>query len=332
MTPRPLPGRADERARAPEHPSRQRMRPTVLAAGPGLASLLVIVVSSLVLADRLPTRVPSRWGSDGVVETLPLWGLTALLAAVSVLLTVLLSLIAERIGPPSAQRWLGGLSIGLPAAVAALHVGVLLAAADAGPTARLPVLAGGVALLVAVAGTLGGALLVRPVERATVLIEPRRIEVAPGEAVVWTGRTSAPTWLWMTLTVVALLAGALLVPVLPVVGVIVVMALLLAVTALTARVAVGPAGLSVRLGPAGLFGLHVPLADMTTVDAIVVEPLAHGGWGIRLLPGLRAVVFRHGPGIRVMTADGQATIVTIDGAAQAAGVLRAHLDRHATKH
>jgi hypothetical protein len=79
-----------------------------------------------------------------------------------------------------------------------------------------------------------------------------------------------------------------------------------------------------------MFRLHVPIAEITTVDAIVVDPLdplAHGGWGIRLLPGLRAVVFRRGPGIRVVTADGRATIVTIDGAAEAAGVLRAHLDR-----
>jgi hypothetical protein len=165
------------------------------------------------------------------------------------------------------------------------------------------------------------------VERATVVIEPPRIEVLPGEAVVWAGRTSAPTWLWMTLTAVGLVAGALVLPVVPVAGAIVVLVVLLAVTAMTARVVVGPGGLSVRFGPAGMFRLHVPIAEITTVDAIVVDPLVHGGWGIRLLPGLRAVVFRRGPGIRVVTADGRSTIVTIDGAAEAAGVLRAHLDR-----
>ena len=78
MTPTHVPGRSDAGAH-PEDPGRRRVRPTVLAAGPGLTSMLVIVVSSLVLAERLPARVPSRWGLDGVVETLPLWGLTALL-------------------------------------------------------------------------------------------------------------------------------------------------------------------------------------------------------------------------------------------------------------
>ena len=57
-----------------------------------------------------------------------------------------------------------------------------------------------------------------------------------------------------------------------------------------------------------------------------MDPLTHGGWGWRVLPGLRAVVHRAGPGIRVQQADGPTIVVTVDDAAEAVGVLRAHLD------
>ena len=87
---------------------------------------------------------------------------------------------------------------------------------------------------------------------------------------------------------------------------------------LVARVTVVPRGLAVRLGPGGLVRLRVPLARVTAADAIVVDPLAHGGYGLRLMPGLRGVIFGTGPGLRVEQQDGPTTVVTIPDAAEAA--------------
>ena len=80
-----------------------------------------------------------------------------------------------------------------------------------------------------------------------------------------------------------------------------------------------------RFGPLGGFRSRVPLDEVARVTAEVVEPLAYGGWGYRIIPGVRAVIVRQGPGLRVDRIDGPSLVVTVDDAGVAAGVLRAHL-------
>jgi hypothetical protein len=90
-------------------------------------------------------------------------------------------------------------------------------------------------------------------------------------------------------------------------------------------VATGPAGLKVRFGPLGWPAIHVPLAAIESVEVEDVEPMAYGGWGYRVVPGVRAVVIRRGVGMRVRRTGRPDLVVTVDDAATAAGVLAAHL-------
>jgi hypothetical protein len=91
-------------------------------------------------------------------------------------------------------------------------------------------------------------------------------------------------------------------------------------------VAVGPTGLKVRFGPLGWPVIRVPLDAVEDVSVEDVEPLAHGGWGYRVTPGVRAVVIRRGVGLRVTRTGRPDLVVTIDDEARAAGVLVAHLE------
>jgi hypothetical protein len=90
-------------------------------------------------------------------------------------------------------------------------------------------------------------------------------------------------------------------------------------------VATGPAGLKVRFGPLGWPAIRVPLAAIEAVEVEDVEPMAYGGWGYRVMPGVRAVVIRRGVGMRVRRSGRPDLVVTVDDAATAAGVLAAHL-------
>jgi hypothetical protein len=96
-------------------------------------------------------------------------------------------------------------------------------------------------------------------------------------------------------------------------------------------VAVGPAGLKVRFGPFGWPAIRVALADIERIEVEHVEPLAYGGWGYRVMPGVRAVVIRRGIGLRVGRKQRPDLVVTVDDAATAAGVLAAHLEAHRTR-
>lgn len=304
-----------------------RPEPRIILLLPVVVATAAMVAAAVALSGDLPARIPTRWGLDGAVTaTMSVWSYTVVAALVGVLVTALFVGIRERVAPMSVQRVVGGLAVGVPLALATLHVGTLLVAADAADARGFPGLVGLAALVVLVAGQLGGAALVRPVPRRTVVLDPVAIEVRPGEEVVWTTRTAAPAWLWAVLVSAAVVGVVVATVVQPVVGAVVLVVLVASIGLLSAHVTVGPAGLRVRTGPLGLVRMAVAVEDVVAVDAIDVDPLAHGGWGLRLMPGLRAVVFRRGPGIRVEQRDGPVTIVTVDGAAEAAGVLRAHVE------
>jgi hypothetical protein len=93
------------------------------------------------------------------------------------------------------------------------------------------------------------------------------------------------------------------------------------------RVSVGPTGLRAGFGPLGWPRLRVELSEVTSVTIEDVVPMVYGGWGYRMLPGVRAIVIRSGEGLRVGRRGRSDLVITVDDAEVAAGVLAAHVER-----
>ena len=315
----------------PPRPPAVRPRPTELALP--LAGVAVAALLPFAYAGSLPDPVASHWGFGGVPDgNLPILAdHLALLAATA--LVVLGPLWAAARADRAAARVLVGLAHGGAAMFALLRWWTLEANAgaatwrDAGPLVAGDVL---VALGVGAVAGLAGARLARSRPDhppATRTVAP--VEVAPGDHVVWVGRqTAGPA---LVVPAAAVVLAAVLVAVVPGPAAAVVPALLVAAVALATftRVAVDVSdrGLSIRLGPLGWPRIRVPLGDVTSVAVQHVEPMAHGGWGYRAMPGVRAVVVRRGEGLRVGRRGRADLVVTVDGAEDAAAVLTALMAR-----
>lgn len=298
---------------------------------PVLATLS-IPITSVVLAPDLPSPVARHFGPDAVAD-----GAASLLATTVLLAVVtggvaLGSLAAVRTVPTRASaRTLVATAHLVAVALATLHWRILdlqrgladwtQATMSIGPTLALVLVPG--ALAAAVGWWLAGDIEVDERDRTE---RPPDLEVEPGEAVVWSGRSGAtwPAALGALLLVVAagthVLAGNAWVT-----GLLVVVALVVA-SMLSVRVTVGPAGLVVRGGVvAGFPRTTVPLDEIDDVRVEDVELLSYGGLGYRVAPGVRAIVPLPGAGLRVVRDHDHDVVVTVPGASEAASVLAAHL-------
>jgi hypothetical protein len=98
-----------------------------------------------------------------------------------------------------------------------------------------------------------------------------------------------------------------------------VVGLLLAQVRLTA----GPGGAVVALGPLGIPYVRIPLDEVASAAVEEVTPLAYGGWGYRVRPGVRAFVIRAGQGVRLRRTGKPDLVITVDDAERGAGVVNA---------
>ncbi len=85
-----------------------------------------------------------------------------------------------------------------------------------------------------------------------------------------------------------------------------------------ATVTVNHERVQVALGPGGLLRRSLPLDELSRADVAHVRPLAYGGWGYRLLPGVSAIVIRRGDGLRLVRRGRRDLVITSPRAAQAA--------------
>lgn len=301
-------------------------RRTVLLAVP-VTCLLAILGAAVAWGDELPDPIAIHWQAGGTADGFgPLWLTTLVFAALVVGLGVVPVLLQRGAAGP-ATRWLGALATGVPGLLTVVHLGALQANRVAPTAAEATVPSGALVLGVVVLLTLGtiGYLVSPEGEDDAAALPVEEVAVVPGEAVVWRGRADAGPWL-VALAAGIVVAGVVLGLVAPAWNALVLVLAGLAVgSILRLRVTVGPAGVVVRHGPFGLLRLRVALEDIEAVSAELVEPLAFGGWGYRLRPGVRAIIVRRGPGLRLERTGSAALLVTVDDAGVAAGVLRAHL-------
>lgn len=299
---------------------------------PALATL-AIPVTSLVLAGRLPSPIARHWGANGIADgASPLWVTTLLLTVLAGALAAS-ALAAVRSAPDTGMaRGLVATAHAIAVGMATLHATTLAVQVglDDWRAATLPFGSVLLALLVPAAlGALAGWVLAGDieVEDHTTTLPADDVAVAPGEAVVWTGRAGS-VWAPIGGAVLVLLAGLLHLGtatasfVLPIVLAVAV----LIVAAGRAVVTVGPGGLRVRGGVLPFWPrADVPLDEITAVRVEDVEMMSYGGIGYRIRPGARAIVVWPGEAIRVERDDKPALVVTVPGARTGAGVLLAHL-------
>jgi len=288
-----------------------------------------VVVAAVAWSGDLRAPLVTHWAGDSAGDgTAPVLVFVPVMTLLVLVVGLLLQHMTDRVGHAAAARTVGGLGLGMSLFVAALAVATLDANRGAGDLAvgevPLPLAGLLVALgLLLVGGLVGAGMTPEPTHAPTLLgTTPTRVE--PGEAVVWTGTARPDGWMLVLALGMVLVGVLLLVLVEPFPGLLLVGVAVLLATTLRVRVLVGPGGITVRTGPFGVVRLQVPLARVTGVDALEVDPMAYGGWGVRALPGVRAVVVRAGEGIRVRRSDGPDLVVTVDDARRGAGVLLAH--------
>ena len=298
-----------------------------------LLAVVYAAVEPWRLRARLPDPIAIHWGVDGmpdasaplVVDALVMLGVTALVT--------LIPLLAAGGAQRRDARVLVAVGQGMGAFFVLLRHRTLALNVDASVWSDAGALTladlGLLALLVLPAAALGWWLAGARPEPVRQVRAPARVALPSDADLAWVGHQSWP--LGRLLGPLLAASGAVLTAVRVTPDGLIIGATLaltgLVVWALTSiTVAVGPAGLRVRFGPLGWPAVRVPLDSITGVELENVDPLSYGGWGYRILPGVRAVVVRRGEGLRIARSGRPDLIVTVDDAATAAAVLAAHVD------
>lgn len=334
------------------HPSAQasesrRARAAFLAVGVALPVALVAIGSAVIAAwlPTLPDPVVIHWGTTGAdgfaAPTAYFW----LLLAVGLVLPLALALTsfgASRGRWGATTRLMGGFAAGLSAFALTLCLGSLalqrgLADAADTPDVGLVLL---LAFVVLAAGTVAGwAVQPRVIDEAAGLLEPRlAVRVADGERVVWLGTTTMPRAALLSMAGVTLLLAVLAAYMLAAgaaggwvtaISVIVVGGALAVTSAF--RVRITPSGFAAR----SLLGWPravIPIDRIVSARAVDISPFGDfGGWGWRIaVDGRTGIVMHRGAAIEIARRDRKPFIVTIDGAEEAAALLQAYAERHAS--
>jgi len=281
--------------------------------------LLLIALPFFIYWSGLPNPMAIHWGPDAkpnasAPPALLVAGLCGVYAFMAI--SVQRSLARE---PHEEPSFFAGL-----VAVGVLLVGVswasVLANSDAPDWAAagdfgLPLL--GVLFVVAMAAgflawlATGG----RSVERPRRTASPS-LDLNDPESTVWSGRGAGrfTTGISFALLVAAFFiwgwTGVLF-------AVIAIVGLLFAAV----RVTISKRGAVISLGWWGYPSWTVPMDEIDRAEAEKLSPMAYGGWGYRVRPGVRAIVVRSGEALRLIRDNGTDLVYTVDDAETGAGLV-----------
>lgn len=284
---------------------------------------------------RLPEPLAVHWGPEGPDDSASLAGLTAgtltatgALALAATVLAVVVRRRGHRLtrGTVAFCAWFAALPAAILVATLAGNLDVPTWERATGTGGVLGVLAGvsvaaaGVAALVAGPG-------VPAARQVPVRPRPASVGLTPGQRAAWVGGTTNPV-IALTFLSVALLPALIgwftgnSVP-LAVQLVLAVVAVLGAWSLWRLRVTVDPAGVTIRMGPLGVWRKRVPLDHIASADTSTLSTWSHGGLGVRVNPltGNVAYKLRGGEALTLGLRDGQQVHITVDRPEQAAGLV-----------
>ncbi|WP_433676844.1 hypothetical protein [Microbacterium gorillae] len=312
-----------------------------------IAIAVVSGILGLQWASRLPDPAAIHWGFSGIPDgsgagwVLPVFALVfPVVFALVLWLAVAMS--AQRGGWNGNSRGSAAMALGLAvllATVALRSTGVQVDASDWRDAVLTPwdvPAAIGAGIVAGLAGWFAQPGLVLRTGTDTAA---KAIALPENSRTLWTQRARVSRG---TAVVLAILLGVtLLLSILIAVAGSAVAWAVLGVMALAAgfvavatdfHVRVDGTGLTVRAA-AGWPKVHIPLADVASVEVAQINPLSDfGGWGLRYTPGGRfGVVVRRGEAIAVTRADGREFVVTVPDAERGAAVLAALADRASEK-
>jgi hypothetical protein len=321
---------------------RNRRRRHLTGAVVTAVGLLILLGAAALIwswRDQLPDPVATHWGIRGVPDGFSsLGGSLAVLLGIGGGLVLLFGATTWALGHTSVTRRIGAAATVWAAlflsivVVGSLSVQRGLADAhDAGPVDRV--------LLAAVLGSVLPSVItailvpgdVRQPTTEAVAADAPRVRLVDGERAVWIAKSG---------TVVAFVVAVPLVVVSVVFAVLtrawallivdaIVIGALVTLTSFVIRV--DRTGLTVR-SAVGWPRYRVPLDEVLKADVTRVSPLKDfGGWGWRVgRHGRVGVVLRTGEALLVERTGGRSIVVTVDGAATAAGLLNTLADRART--
>lgn len=303
----------------------------ILSLGTMGAMLLIHVLSTVQLWNRLPRPVATHWGLNGVADgTGGIW-MPLLLGSFTIVLLGVIVPWSAGYGRNQARRGgeplLAGLGNGLLVGLCALFLSGLAGQIDAsealGTRMNVPVLAAG--LVLAILWGLASAYLVGkslPAADAPGMLAAAPTPasalrpVVPGTRIASTVKTPK----WVAAIVAALAAGMLALGVylstddpaelwllLPAVALV----WFSGVCFLAGRVVADDAGIRVYGG--GLVKLlHVRPADIASAEGREITPAEFGGWGLRISGAGVAFIVGKGPGVVVDRRRGGARIYSVE--------------------
>lgn len=287
-------------------------------------SLVVVVLPALVMFgvfvpivafwSRYPDPIAVRWAFGGQPNGEMSLLLYTVLLAVGLLLTWGALIAGSRETMPSAP--LTAVTYFIMGLLAAVNAQIVVANLDAAAwevademSAQLFI---GVVLVAGAAGAAGwflsGGSHGVPVDVP--------LASAPATTTTWSGSSTNG---WVALSAVL---PVLLVLFLDPIWMILMVAISMAMVAFSSvRMEATEQGVTVKLGPFGWPRTHIPIDVITDASAFDIKPMAYGGWGYRVRSGVRAIVIRSGPAIRIERSDGPATMVTVDDASVGAATV-----------
>ncbi|NED98750.1 DUF1648 domain-containing protein [Phytoactinopolyspora halotolerans] len=307
-------------------------RPILAAAG--IPAVVAAIGATLVQSwrDELPARVAIHWGTDGPDGYASVTGVVTTIAAFGVAFAAIGLVLCLAVRHESiVTRVIAGMTSGATTFVTALVAG--LAADQRGVADARDAELSAVIVLTAfilAAGVTASAVYTVPRHPAPSTRMPAdapQIPLGESERVMWTRSAGAGGSVMIMMAVITVVTAVIAV----VSGLWFTLAFTAIVVAFIAlmcsiRVIVDERGVTVR-GTLGWPRIHTPLDEIAHARTVRVHPIRHfGGYGLRVAVfgpyrGATGFILHGGTGVLVEKTDGHRTIVVVDDAETAAGLI-----------